>query len=181
MPHQQRAGVLLRFQDEILIVLSPEGKWSIPKGSVKSRETLLECAQREFREETGLVVDLSGAKRMNVPNCKVFLLHTIEKHAIDMASVTTKHEVVEVGWKHILDPDVYARGNAGLKKYLDTAKRALEQEKESKEGKERRMRRRKRWSLEGARCADDILRTLENMRHALMEVEGFVRSVWDEK
>ena len=31
-----------------------EGAWSIPKGEIEQDEDLLEAAQREFEEETGL-------------------------------------------------------------------------------------------------------------------------------
>jgi predicted NUDIX family NTP pyrophosphohydrolase len=37
-----------------------DGAWSIPKGQVEPGDDLLATAQREFAEETNLVVDLAG-------------------------------------------------------------------------------------------------------------------------
>ena len=99
MPHHHRAGVLLRFQDEILLVLSHEGKWSIPKGSLNANESYQQCAHREMLEETGFDVDLTYATTMNVPNCKVFLLDVQHRIPINMDAVASKHEVALVAWK----------------------------------------------------------------------------------
>ncbi len=44
-----------RHQHEVLIVHRPHRQdWSLPKGKRRRRETALECALREVREETGL-------------------------------------------------------------------------------------------------------------------------------
>jgi predicted NUDIX family NTP pyrophosphohydrolase len=37
------------------VLSSVEANWTIPKGSPRPRETLLQAAQREFKEETGAV------------------------------------------------------------------------------------------------------------------------------
>ncbi len=39
-----------------------EGAWSIPKGGVEKGEDLLECAKREFYEETGIKVNKRDIK-----------------------------------------------------------------------------------------------------------------------
>lgn len=132
MPHHHRAGVLLRCKDDILLVLSPEGKWSIPKGSLKQNETHQECARREMLEETGVDVDLSSATTMNVPNCKVFLVEVAQHIPINMNAITTKHEIAEVAWKNVFDPSVYLNANVGLKKYIDSMLRKRQNEASSK-------------------------------------------------
>lgn len=126
MPHHHRAGVLLRFQDEILIVLSHEGKWSIPKGSLKMNESYQQCAHREMLEETGIDVDLTHATTMNVPNCKVFLMDVQHRIPINMDAVTSKHEVALVAWKNVFDPSVYHYANSGLKRYIEAMLRQRE-------------------------------------------------------
>jgi len=47
--------VLLAHPGGPLFKNKDEGAWSIPKGEVESGEDLLECAKREFEEETGVI------------------------------------------------------------------------------------------------------------------------------
>jgi 8-oxo-dGTP pyrophosphatase MutT (NUDIX family) len=50
-----------RSQLEILIVHRPHrSDWSLPKGKLRRRESALECALREVREETGLRCSVGG-------------------------------------------------------------------------------------------------------------------------
>ena len=48
--------------NEILIIkrgIEPgKGQWALPGGNLEPHETLLECAQRELKEETGIVASL---------------------------------------------------------------------------------------------------------------------------
>lgn len=54
------AGVCINEKNEVLLVLQgppeEEKKWSVPSGGVEQGESLQECAEREFYEETGLAV-----------------------------------------------------------------------------------------------------------------------------
>ncbi len=47
-------GLVKNKSGEILLIFR-RGKWDLPKGKLDANETLLECALREVREETGLV------------------------------------------------------------------------------------------------------------------------------
>lgn len=70
----QRCGVFLHTaeadetDDRILVVLSRNWKWGIPKGSVEGAETSKQCAARELLEETGVCVCpscLTGPRRIS--------------------------------------------------------------------------------------------------------------------
>ena len=48
-------GVIINEFEEIVIVNQNNDSWSLPKGHVEKNETLLEAANREIHEETGLL------------------------------------------------------------------------------------------------------------------------------
>src|SRR5450432_1175494 len=70
-------GLVKNKEGEILLIFR-RGKWDLPKGKLDDNETLLECAIREVKEETGLTQIKAGKE-------------------ID----TTYHTYIEFG-KHIL-------------------------------------------------------------------------------
>jgi 8-oxo-dGTP diphosphatase len=51
---KQRATVLCRRGDEVLLVRKARSKWSLPGGKIEREETPEEAALRELAEETGL-------------------------------------------------------------------------------------------------------------------------------
>ena len=58
------AGVCINEKNEVLLVLQgppeEEEKWAVPAGGVEQGESLRECIEREFFEETGLNVKVTG-------------------------------------------------------------------------------------------------------------------------
>ncbi len=56
------ASVVVRNHRGELLLLrrAGSGRWTIPTGALKKRETLTACAIRECQEETGLDVELTG-------------------------------------------------------------------------------------------------------------------------
>jgi len=60
-----KAGGMIVYKNKILIVQSNFNKWGFPKGHRNSGEDVLECAIREIKEETSLVVDLTENDRLH--------------------------------------------------------------------------------------------------------------------
>lgn len=56
------AGVCINDKREVLLVLQgppdEEKKWSVPAAGLEEGESLQECCEREFFEETGLIVSV---------------------------------------------------------------------------------------------------------------------------
>ena len=65
---QSAVGAIVIRDDEVLLVKrnKPPGRglWSIPGGSIELGETLQEAAEREIREETGVII---RAKNPSIP------------------------------------------------------------------------------------------------------------------
>lgn len=64
------AGVCINDKQEVLLVLQgppdEDKKWSVPAAGLEGRESLQECCEREFFEETGLAV--SAQREVKVRN-----------------------------------------------------------------------------------------------------------------
>jgi 8-oxo-dGTP pyrophosphatase MutT (NUDIX family) len=54
-------GLVKNKKDELLLIFR-RGKWDLPKGKLDDNETILECAIREVKEETGLSKIKAGKK-----------------------------------------------------------------------------------------------------------------------
>lgn len=53
-----RCSVIVFADDRVLLVHRPEQQdWTLPGGTPRPGETLLACARRELREETGMFID----------------------------------------------------------------------------------------------------------------------------
>ena len=50
----QTGGGLVRNKSGEILLIFRRGKWDLPKGKLDDNESILECAIREVREETGL-------------------------------------------------------------------------------------------------------------------------------
>ena len=64
-------------------------KWGYPKGHVENNETTYECAKRELYEETGLVINISEHKTVNVNNSKYYVFTTDEAELKNINPVDT--------------------------------------------------------------------------------------------
>lgn len=59
-----KAGGMIIYKNKILIVQSNSNKWGFPKGTRNRGESVLECAIREIKEETSVVVTLTENDRL---------------------------------------------------------------------------------------------------------------------
>ena len=56
----ERSGLIIRNKEgNLLVIVDQNDRWSIPKGWKEDNETLINCAKRETREETGIVSDFN--------------------------------------------------------------------------------------------------------------------------
>jgi 8-oxo-dGTP pyrophosphatase MutT (NUDIX family) len=56
----QAAGGLVKNKDGEILLIFRRGKWDLPKGKLDKNETILDCAIREVKEETGLTKIKAG-------------------------------------------------------------------------------------------------------------------------
>jgi 8-oxo-dGTP pyrophosphatase MutT (NUDIX family) len=56
----QAAGGLVKNKDGEILLIFRRGKWDLPKGKLDKNETILDCAIREVKEETGLTKVKTG-------------------------------------------------------------------------------------------------------------------------
>jgi len=75
----KRAGLILKYDGKFLLVYGRTSKkWSFPKGKKNDNETSIECAIREFEEETGILLTLEDIRKINfyfrTSHCVYYLL-----------------------------------------------------------------------------------------------------------
>ena len=63
-PSVEAAGGLVKHQDGRYLFIYRNNKWDLPKGGVEKKEMIIEAAQREVTEETG-VSDLTVEKKLS--------------------------------------------------------------------------------------------------------------------
>ena len=62
---RKAAGGLVKNKAGEVLLIFRRGKWDLPKGKLDDNETLLECAIREVKEETGLTL-LQAGKEIDI-------------------------------------------------------------------------------------------------------------------
>ncbi|MBZ5200909.1 NUDIX hydrolase [Planomicrobium chinense] len=105
------AGVCINEKNEVLLVLQgppeEEKKWAVPAGGVEQGESLQECIEREFFEETGLTVKVLNELKVRsgeYENAAVsFDVHYFEVE-VTGGEITVQEGdewIAEVAWKPI--------------------------------------------------------------------------------
>lgn len=101
--NKKKAGVLLTFENKILIIQSRGRLWGVPKGGIETGETAIECAFRELAEESGIVVDFKTVnyKTLYLKNGVYFRLELDKMKNVQVADT---NDSTGVGWitKHCL-------------------------------------------------------------------------------
>ncbi|MDQ2864384.1 MAG: NUDIX domain-containing protein [Bacteroidota bacterium] len=59
----QAAGGLVKNKNGEILLIFRRGKWDLPKGKLDENESIIECALREVKEETGLT-DIKAGKEI---------------------------------------------------------------------------------------------------------------------
>ena len=108
MKREKSCGaVVYRYEDGKLMLLMLRhrhgGHWSFPKGHMEGKETEVETALREIREETGLDVLLQTQFRHTVeyypkPGVKKLVVYFLGLAAPDACPVRQESEISELKW-----------------------------------------------------------------------------------
>ena len=108
MKREKSCGALVyRLEGEKLMLLLLRhrhgGHWSFPKGHMEGKETEVETALREIREETGLDVLLQTQFRHTVeyypkPGVKKLVVYFLGLAAPDACPVRQEEEISELKW-----------------------------------------------------------------------------------
>ena len=98
------AGVICinSYKDEVLIISNNKNKKGFPKGYLKTNEKYIKGAFREFSEETGLKFypfNISGF--LICKNVVFFIVFCNIKFKLDIQSVITKKEIINIEWINI--------------------------------------------------------------------------------
>lgn len=109
MQHRISAGMLVIDEGRILLVrhnlVGRYDFWVAPGGGVQGSETLANAAEREVREETGLVAHASRLLYIeeffspDTRHCKFWFLGTVTGGRLDVSAPEARDEhIVEAGW-----------------------------------------------------------------------------------
>lgn len=78
---RKKAGVFIYDpkKDKVLLVQSRGNFWGLPKGTIQSGETEIECAIREVKEETGLSITDNFTKVVKIYNKGIYFYMEMEE------------------------------------------------------------------------------------------------------
>lgn len=92
------------------------GIWSFPKGHSKRTETPYECAVREIREETGLVITYQPRRAMRMKG-GIYFLFDISSETGGQEKPEDENEIEELRWVTREEME-YMIVNSGVKSFL---------------------------------------------------------------
>lgn len=111
------ASVSIISEDEVLIIKESKptaiDKWNFPSGRIEYGEDILDAAQREVKEETGLEVKLTGSTGVynfvSTTKDQVILFHFIGEVA--GGSLQLEEEIIDSKWIKLNDPAKFDNEN----------------------------------------------------------------------
>ena len=111
------AGLVKNKAGEILLIFR-RGKWDLPKGKLDDNETLLECAVREVKEETGLK-EIEAGEEIDITYHTYieFGKHILKESHWYMMRATTAEKLIPQTEEDITDIRWVKKDD--LKNYLD--------------------------------------------------------------
>lgn len=95
--NEEKAGaIIMSSKKEILIVKSRGSKWGFPKGGRESNETIIECAEREVKEETGFSISLKNCVQKKYGTIILFIKRIKMQKQPDIENIT--NDCCGIGW-----------------------------------------------------------------------------------
>jgi 8-oxo-dGTP pyrophosphatase MutT (NUDIX family) len=91
---KKKAGVIIynSSTDNILIVQSRGNLWGFPKGSFNQNETFEDCALRELKEETGIILHQSIVEGSKYHNINENVRYYFVESEIDYSDVCLQYD-----------------------------------------------------------------------------------------
>jgi 8-oxo-dGTP pyrophosphatase MutT (NUDIX family) len=118
-------GTLLLSVDKqscLLVQQKHTGKWSVPKGSKVPHETIRECMEREFWEETGLVLKKCRYRYFSTHRYKKYHIQVLQllhgHHTLKLQPRDTR-EIEKVEWVPLRQAQTHHRLNMITRYVLD--------------------------------------------------------------
>jgi 8-oxo-dGTP pyrophosphatase MutT (NUDIX family) len=102
--HGKKAGVFIfdPNKNKVLIIQSKGNLWGIPKGSKKYKETDIECAIREVKEETGLdILESDFLKSFVIKNSSTYFYIEKEECDVEIQVNVYKNDANSIGWINV--------------------------------------------------------------------------------
>lgn len=97
---KRKAGVLVWYNNNILLTQSYNNCWGIPKGHMEPfDESTKVCAERELKEETGLCVKLNDSDlyKIILDNCYVYKIQIENMDVVDLENLSNL-DSTGIGW-----------------------------------------------------------------------------------
>ena len=110
-------GIIIRFEDKILLLQRPQGTWALPKGHVKEGETNYEALLRELEEETQIKLGGVEAEYLHETKNKtgsVLHIYYLEPESKLIPTINNEH----IGWAYFSLASLPDNIDYGLNKYL---------------------------------------------------------------
>ena len=102
-------GGVIEKDDKVLMVQETLkdccGKWNLPAGRLKAEESLIDCAKREIKEETGCDVEIIGLLKVSNRKLKedIFVYIIFLAKLLNENIQFDKNEILDVKWIKIED------------------------------------------------------------------------------
>lgn len=97
---KRKAGVFVCFKNKVLLTQSYNNYWGIPKGQMEPFDANTKiCAERELKEETGLVISLNDTDlyRIILDNCYVYRIYVENMDIVDLNNLSNL-DSTGIGW-----------------------------------------------------------------------------------